>query len=102
VTVAALRVGALDMAIANLLGSNLFNVLVVAVDDVFYTRGPLLAAVAPVHAGTAVTALIMTGLVIVGLMMRPQGRVLRVGSWVSVGLIAAYTINAALIYLRGT
>jgi cation:H+ antiporter len=102
VTVAALRVGALDMAIANLLGSNLFNVLVVAVDDVFYTRGPLLAAVAPVHAGTAVTALIMTGLVIVGLMMRPQGRVLRVGSWVSVGLIAAYTINAALVYLRGT
>lgn len=102
VTVSALRLGALDMAIGNLLGSNLFNVLVLAVDDVFYTRGPLLADAAPVHAGTAVTALVMTGLVIVGLVMRPQGRVLRVVSWVSVGLIAAYVINVALAYLSHT
>ncbi len=99
VTVSALRLGALDMAIGNLLGSNLFNVLILAVDDAFYTRGPLLADAATVHAGTAVTALIMTGLVIVGLVMRPQGRVLRVSSWISVGLVAAYVINAALVYL---
>ncbi len=102
VTLAALRLGALDMAIGNLLGSNLFNMLVLAIDDLFYTRGPLLAAAAPVHAGTAVTALVMTGLVIVGLVMRPQGRVLRVLSWVSIGLVAAYAINAALVYLGGT
>jgi len=99
VTLAALRLGALDMAIGNLLGSNLFNVLVLAVDDLFYTPGPLLAAAAPVHASTAVTALVMTGLVIIGLVMRPQGRVLRVLSWVSVGLVAAYVINAALAFL---
>ena len=99
VTVSALRLGALDMAIGNLLGSNLFNVLILAVDDVFYTKAPLLAAVAPVHIGTAVTAMLMTGLVIVGLVMRPQGRVLRVVSWISVGLIAAYVINATLASL---
>jgi len=102
VTVSALRLGALDMAIGNLLGSNLFNVLVLAVDDLAYTRGPLLADVAPAHAGSAATALVMTGLVIVGLVMRPQGLVLRVASWISVGLVAAYVINAALIYLAGT
>lgn len=101
VTVAALRLGALDMAMGNLLGSNLFNVLILAVDDLAYTRGPLLADAAPQHAGTAATALVMTGLVIVGLVMRPQGRVLRVTSWVSVGLVAAYGINAALLYLAG-
>jgi len=99
VTVSALRLGALDMAIGNLLGSNLFNVVILAVGDLAYTRGPLLAAVAPVHAGTAATALVMTGLVIVGLVMRPRGRVLRVASWVSVGLVAAYGINAALLFL---
>lgn len=99
VTVSALRLGALDMAIGNLLGSNLFNVLILAVDDVFYTRGPLLADAASVHTGTAVTALVMSGLVIVGLVMRPQGKVLRVVSWISVGLIAAYSINAALAYI---
>jgi cation:H+ antiporter len=101
VTLGALRLGALDMAIGNLLGSNLFNVMILAVDDLFYLRGPLLADAAPVHGGTAVTALVMTGLVIVGLVMRPQGRLLRVTSWLSVGLIATYLINAALVYLSG-
>ncbi|MBK8767791.1 MAG: hypothetical protein IPM01_25535 [Burkholderiaceae bacterium] len=72
VTLGALRIGALDMAIGNLLGSNLFNVAILAVDDAFYIRGPLLADAASVHAGTAVTALVMTGLVIIGLVMRPQ------------------------------
>lgn len=101
VTLGALRLGALDMALGNLLGSNLFNVAILAVDDAFYVRGPLLADVAAAHAGTAVTALVMTGLVIIGLVMRPQGRTLRVVSWVSVGLAATYVVNAALIYLGG-
>lgn len=101
VTLGALRLGALDLAIGNLLGSNLFNVMILAVDDAFYVRGPLLADAASVHAGTAVTALVMTGLVIIGLVMRPQGRTLRVVSWVSVGLAATYVVNAALVYLGG-
>lgn len=101
VTLGALRLGALDMAIGNLLGSNLFNVMILAVDDVFYVRGPLLTDVSIVHAGTAVTAMVMTGLVIIGLVMRPQGRTLRVLSWVSVGLVATYVVNAALVYLGG-
>jgi cation:H+ antiporter len=101
VTLSALRLGALDMAIGNLLGSNLFNLTILAVDDVAYTRGPLLADAAPAHAGTAATALVMTGLVMIGLVMRPQGRVLRVASWISIGLLAAYALNAAIVFLHG-
>lgn len=101
VTLSALRLGALDMAIGNLLGSNLFNVAILAIDDIFYTRGPLLADVSPVHAGTAVAAVAMTGLVIIGLVMRPRGRVLRFLSWISVGLLATYLLNAALVFLHG-
>jgi cation:H+ antiporter len=101
VTLGALRLGALDMAIGNLLGSNLFNVTILAVDDAFYVRGPLLADAAPVHTGTAVTALVMTGLVIIGLVMRPQGRTLRTLSWVSLGLVATYAVNATLVLLGG-
>lgn len=101
VTVSALRLGALDMAIGNLLGSNLFNIVILAIDDLAYTRGPLLIDAAAVHAGTAATALVMTGLVIVGLVLRPKGRVLRVASWISVGLVAAYVINGTLLFLSG-
>jgi cation:H+ antiporter len=101
VTFGALRLGALDLAIGNLLGSNLFNVSILAVDDLFYTRGALLADAAPVHAATAVTASVMTGLVMIGLVMRPQGRVLRVTSWVSIGLASAWLVNSVLVALAG-
>ncbi|MDO8418827.1 MAG: sodium:calcium antiporter [Rubrivivax sp.] len=100
VTLAALRMGALDLAVANLLGSNLFNMVVLAVDDAVYLRGPLLADASPVHAGTAVAAIVMTGLVMIGLVMRPQGRALRMLSWVSVGLLAIYVLNATLVFLN--
>ena len=100
VTLAALRMGALDMAIGNLLGSNLFNVVILAVDDLFYLPGPLLSDAAPVHAGTAVAGVVMTGLVMVGIVMRPRGRGVRLMSWVSVGLLAVYLLNAALVFLH--
>lgn len=99
VTLAALRLGALDLALGNLLGSNLFNLALLALDDLAYTAGPLLSVVAPVHLTSAASALVMYGLVIVGLVMRPQGKVLRILSWISVGLVAAYGLQAALIYL---
>ncbi|MCJ7800681.1 MAG: sodium:calcium antiporter [Polaromonas sp.] len=101
VTLSALRLRALDMAIGNLLGSNLFNVAILAIDDIFYVRGPLLADASPVHAGTAVAAVVMSGLVMIGLVMRPQGRELRVLSWVSVGLLATYLLNAVVVFLHG-
>jgi cation:H+ antiporter len=100
VTLSALRLRALDMAIGNLLGSNLFNVVILAVDDVAYVQGPLLSAAAPVHAGTAIAASVMSGMVMIGLILRPKGRVLRVVSWVSVGLLVTYVLNAALVFVH--
>lgn len=101
VTLSALRMGALDMAIGNLLGSNLFNVAIIAVDDVFYHPGVLLASVSPVHAVTAGSAITMTGLALVGLFFKPTGRVLRYMSWVSLGLAAMYLLNTYVLYLYG-
>jgi cation:H+ antiporter len=100
VTLSALRLGALDMAIGNLLGSNLFNVTILAIDDLFYLRGPLLADAAPVHIGTAITGVLMTGLVTIGLLVRPGSRVLRTASWIGFGLVATYLLNVALVFVR--
>jgi len=101
VTLSALRMGALDMAIGNLLGSNLFNVLIIAVDDFFYRPGVLLANVSAVHAVTAGSAITMTGLALVGLFFRPKGRVLRAVSWISLALLAMYLLNTYVLYLHG-
>jgi cation:H+ antiporter len=99
VTVGAVRLGALDMAIANLLGSNLFDILILAIDDLFYRPGPLLSGVSDIHAASALSALIMTGLAIVGLLYRPEGRVLRSVGWVSLGLLSVYLLNAWVLFL---
>ena len=100
VTVSAMRLGALDMAISNLLGSNLFDILIAAVDDLFFVRGPILAHVAPVHAVSAMSAMMMTGIVIVGLLYRPKTRVFQTLSWASLMLLAIYVFNALILYLH--
>ncbi len=102
VTIAALRMGALDMAIANLLGSNLFNMLVLAIDDVAYRKGPLLSHVSPVHAVSAFSAVIMTGIVVVGLLYRAKTRVFRYVDWISISLFLVYLLNSYVLYVFGS
>lgn len=102
VTVAAVRMGALDMAVANLLGSNLFDILILAIDDLFYADGPLLAHVSPVHAVSAVSAIIMSGVAVVGLFYRPDGPLWRSVSWVSISLLALYLLNSYILFRHGT
>jgi cation:H+ antiporter len=98
VTISALRIGALDMAIANLLGSNLFDIIILAIDDLFYTKGPLLANVDVSHALTAFTAVMMSSLVVVGLIFRPQHRAVLGLTWVSLGLFMLYVLNSWLLF----
>jgi cation:H+ antiporter len=98
VTISALRIGALDMAIANLLGSNLFDIIILSIDDLFYTKGPLLAHVDASHALTAFTAVMMSALVTVGFIFRPQGRAVLGLTWVSLGLLMLYVLNSWILF----
>lgn len=98
VTFAALRLGAIDMAIANLLGSNLFNIAILAVDDVFYLPGPLLADVSPVHTVTALAAIAMSAVVVIGLLTRPRERIGGIMGWPSLALVAIYLLNSYALY----
>ncbi len=99
-TLAALRIGAIDLAIGNLLGSNLFNVLIIAIDDVAYLRGPLLSHVSDTHAVSALSALTMTGAAVVGLHYRPKTRLFQVVGWISLALVLMYVLNGLVLYLR--
>ena len=101
VTIAAVSIGSLDMAIANLFGSNLFDMLIIAIDDLLYKKGPILASVAPIHAITAVSAMVMSGTAIIGLLYRPSGRVLKTVGWSSIFLLLIYLVNAYALYLHG-
>ncbi len=99
VTVAALRIGALDMAISNLFGSNLFNVLIVAIDDLLFTPGPILYMVSALNGVTALSATIMSGVAIVALLYRPITRLFHTVGWASLLLLTVYLLNLFFLYL---
>lgn len=101
VTITALRLGSADMAIGNLLGSNLFAILVIAIDDFAYREGSLFSAVSPAHAVTAFAGAIMAGILIVGLLYRPGNRFFGVIGWVSLSLLAVYLLSSYTVYLHG-
>jgi cation:H+ antiporter len=101
VTVAALRLGALDMAIGNLLGSNLFDVAILAIDDVLFTPGPLLAHVSQLHAVSSFSAVMMTGIAIVGLLYRPKAKLLGSVGWAGLFLFSLWLLNTYVLYLYG-
>jgi len=101
VTVAALRLGAIDMALANLFGSNLFNIAILAVDDLFFRQGPLFDAVSSTHIVSAFSAIMMTGIAVVGLLYRPRTRLFEVMGWVSVFLFTLYLLNTYVLFIYG-
>jgi len=72
-TITALRMGASDLAIGNVFGSNSFNMAALVAIDAFYD-GPLLASVESTHAVTAGAVIIATSVTILGLLYRAERR----------------------------
>ena len=66
-TIAAARIGAADLGIANLYGSCVFNVTILAFADPFYREGVLNSQSDPAHiiAGLIAILLILAGLVLI-------------------------------------
>ncbi len=72
VSLAALRIGALDMAVGNLLGSNVFNMLILGIDDIFFMEGSLFKAISSSHLLSVFITIIMTAVVGLGLLFKPK------------------------------
>ncbi len=99
VSIAALRIGAIDMAVGNIFGSNLFNIGILALDDLFYTPGPLLAAIETSHIIAVLAAIIMTAIAIVGLTYRSDSKRLFV-AWDALGIAVVYALANVALYLQ--
>jgi cation:H+ antiporter len=101
VTIAALRLGATDMAVADILGSNMFNITIIFAAGLFYTKGSLLSSVSNVHLITVAMVITATLLVIFGLRFRRQRKLLRFSSWYSPLLIVLYVLGAYFLFRAG-
>lgn len=97
VSMAALRMGALDMAVSNLLGSNLFNIVILAFDDIVYKGGFLLKDASDAHLLTVLSTIIMSAIVIVGLTFRTAPKRFLL-AWDTFLIAVVYVVNLVLLY----
>lgn len=98
VSVAAVKMSSFDLAIGNLFGSNIFNIFILAIDDILFVRGPILSFTNPHHEVSALSAIAMATVAVIGLTYRAGKKRLFL-AWDSIGIIAVYMTNIALLYL---
>jgi cation:H+ antiporter len=72
-SMAALRMGAIDLAIGNVFGSNAFNMLLLVPLDVLHA-GPLLAHVSKSHALSCLGAILATSVAVMGQLYQVENR----------------------------
>ncbi|MEX2133827.1 MAG: hypothetical protein WEB67_06750 [Acidimicrobiia bacterium] len=76
-SLAAIRIGAHDLAVGNLFGSNAANMAVLLFADLAYTDGPILAAVSPTQVVAAIGAILLMGLAVAAIVGRTETRIKR-------------------------
>jgi len=99
-TIAAIKIGAHDMAIGNLFGSNLFNMFALGLTDVFYLPGRFLGIIDPAFLLVGMLGLLMTGLGLIGNLARLERRVLFI-ELDALALMVMYFSGLWLLYSRG-
>ena len=99
VSIAAVRMGSVDLAIGNIFGSNIFNIFILFIDDIFFIKGPLLSSIDKTHIISALSAIVMTSISIMGLTYRADKKTLLWG-WDSVAMIFVFIINMGLLFWR--
>jgi cation:H+ antiporter len=101
VTFAALRLGALDMAVADILGSNMFNMTIIFLADIFYTRQAILSSASKVHTILAAAGILISLLIIIALRFRQKRKCGRFFSWYSLPLIILYFLGFYMLFASG-
>jgi len=98
VSVSATRSGAIDLAVGNIFGSNIFNFLILALSDFFFVQGPLFVFVAPRHIFSLVSIVAMIAVSIVGLTYRAEKKLFPL-AFDSFIIFLIYAANVAALFM---
>ncbi len=98
--VTAVRLGAYDIAVGNLFGSNIFNMFAFATADIFYIEGNFFAAINPTFALAGLLAMLLTTLGLIGNLAQVERRIWFV-ELDALLLILSYILGMYLLYVRG-
>jgi len=91
--VAAVRTGALTLAVGGIIGGNTFDTMFVAVSDLVYRDGPIYAAVGPSDLFVVGWTMLLTGILGAGLIRRDTGRV----GFEGVAILGGYSGGLAIL-----
>jgi cation:H+ antiporter len=72
VSIAAIRIGTIDLAIGNIFGSNIFNIAILSLDDILYTKGPIFRYTNPNHIIPVLGTIIITAIGIIGIIYKAE------------------------------
>jgi cation:H+ antiporter len=99
-TITALRIGAFDLAVGNLFGSNLFNMFALGLTDVLYFQGRFIAEIDPNFAIIGLIGLVLTCLGLIGNIARVERRLLffEIDALV---IMVVYFLGMWFLYARG-
>ena len=94
-TIAAIRRGALQLAVGGIIGGNMFDVLFLSASDIAYRDGSIYGAIDASSRFWVLTAIIMTLILLLGLIRREKSGPGNIG-FESVAVLSVYVIAAIL------
>ena len=96
-TFAAIQIGAVDMAIGNLYGSNMFNMFVFGFTDVFFVSGRFIDVIDPNFLMVGMAGLLMTCMAIIGNLAKIEKRFFFF-EFDAIALILIYFVSMLVLY----
>ncbi len=99
-TLSAVKLGYLDMAVANVFGANLFNFFIIFLADLVYRRGPLLYEVSDIHLMSSAVVVMMSTIFIFGIIYRSEKKIYRIG-FDTFAILGCYLGALYLIFIFG-
>lgn len=96
-TFTAAKMGAFDMAVGNILGANVMNILIIFISDLFYVGKPVLTVISQQNAIAAMVGISLTAIAIIGLIYKSKKSAFTLGydSWT---IVFGYLLAAILLY----
>jgi cation:H+ antiporter len=90
IAIGAVRIGAADMAVGNLFGSNIFNIFTLFINDLFYTKDYLLKDASDNHLITVFAVIIMNCIAIAGLIIKSKKKQFHYLAWDTLLILLVY------------
>jgi len=102
VAITALRIGAIDLSVGDILGANMLDMAMILPVDLAQRQGFVLSSVSSGHLVVAAVAVTMTLLVMAGLRFQRRRKLFRVASWYTPLLIGLYVFGSYALFHSGS